>query len=298
MSNLEAKTTKALTTVLTSDAAKKKINAIIGDEKKGAKFISTLTSMITQNPSLAECDQGSLINSALVGFALDLSPQLQQFYVVPFNDKKNNRVVATYQMGWKGYWQLAMRSGQYKALNVSDIKEGEQIHFDRLSGKITVIWLEEATRESKKTVGYVAYFQLNNGFEKSIYWDITKMRSHAERYSQGYRSDLNKKTSYTFWSTDFDGMAYKTMIRQLISKYGVMSVEMQTAIMSDMAYIKDDGDPDYVDNKESLGDLVDEKTASKPIPSNKETGEVEKGEDYRGEDVISEQELQKLDVGF
>lgn len=259
-------TTRALTTALSSDAVKNKVNAIVGDEKKGAKFISTLTSMVTQNPSLVDCEQSSLINSALVGFALDLSPQLQQFYVVPFNDRKNGRIVATYQMGWKGYWQLAMRSGQYKSLNVSEIREGEKVKFDRLSGKIEVEWLDENIRESKKVVGYVAYFQLQNGFEKSLYWDISKMKAHAEKYSMGYRSDVSNGTAYTFWSKDFDGMAFKTMIRQLISKYGVMSIEMQTAYENDMATKDEEGRIDYVDNQADLNAQVEQVANKKPMP--------------------------------
>jgi recombination protein RecT len=263
---LATNTVKSLTTTLSSDVVKNKVNAIIGDEKKGAKFISSLTSMINQNPALAECEQASLINSALVGFALELSPQLQQFYVVPFKDTRNNRTVATYQMGWKGYWQLAMRSGQYKSLNVSEVREGEKVNFDRLSGQVQVSWIDDAERETKKVIGYVAYFQLLNGFEKAIYWDHAKMKAHAEKYSLGYRSDIQKGTKYTFWSKDFDGMAFKTLIRQLISKYGVMSIEMETAYRNDMAAIEDNGVA-YVDNVTDLKEQVATEANKQPIPT-------------------------------
>lgn len=257
---------RALTTSLSSDAVKNKVNAILGDDRKGAKFISSLTSMINQNPSLAECEQASLINSALVGFALDLSPQLQQFYCVPFKDNKNKRVVATYQMGWKGYWALAMRTGQYKSLNVTEIREGEKINFDRLTGTISVAWLtDESVRETKKVVGYVAHFQLLNGFEKSIYWDMAKMKTHAEKYSQGYRSDIRNGTGYTFWSKDFDGMAFKTLLRQLISKYGVMSIEMETAYKNDMAEVSETG-ISYVDNPADLKEQVVTEANKQAIP--------------------------------
>jgi recombination protein RecT len=260
---------RSLTTSLSSDAVKNKVNAILGDDRKGAKFISSLTSMINQNPSLAECEQASLINSALVGFALDLSPQLQQFYCVPFKDNKNKRTVATYQMGWKGYWALAMRSGQYKSLNVTEIREGEKINFDRLSGTISVEWItDESVREAKKVVGYVAHFQLLNGFEKSIYWDMAKMKAHAEKYSQGYRSDIRNGTGYTFWSKDFDGMAYKTLLRQLISKYGVMSIEMETAYKNDMAEVSEAG-VSYVDNPLELKEQVEVVANKQTIPTEK-----------------------------
>jgi recombination protein RecT len=267
MSNELTTNIKALTTSLSSDTVKNKVNAILGDDRKGAKFISSLTSMINQNPSLAECEQASLINAALVGFALDLSPQLQQFYCVPFKDNKNKRTVATYQMGWKGYWALAMRSGQYKSLNVTEIREGEKINFDRLTGTISVDWLtDEILRETKKVVGYVAHFKLINGFEKSMYWDIAKMKGHAEKYSQGYRSDLRNGTGYTFWSKDFDGMAFKTLLRQLISKYGVMSIEMETAYKNDMAEVAETG-VEYVDNPTELKEQVETVANKQPIPT-------------------------------
>lgn len=271
MSNeLTTNNLRALTTTLSSDAVKNKVNAILGDDRKGAKFISSLTSMINQNPSLAECEQASLINSALVGFALDLSPQLQQFYCVPFRDNKNKRTVATYQMGWKGYWALAMRSGQYKSLNVTEIREGEKITFDRLTGTISVEWItEESVRESKKVVGYVAHFELLNGFQKSLYWDLAKMKIHAEKYSQGYKSDIRNGTGYTFWSKDFDGMAFKTLLRQLISKYGVMSIEMETAYKNDMAEVSEAG-VTYVDNPIELKTQVETQANKQPIPTTTE----------------------------
>lgn len=243
---------KSLTTVISGEAVKGKVAAILGDTNKATKFVSALTSMINQNPALADCDQSSLINAALVGFSLDLSPQLQQYYVVPFKDSKNNRVVATYQMGWKGYWQLAMRTGQYKSLNVTEVKDGEIVNYDRLSGNIaSVKWLPENDREAKPTIGYIAYFELLNGFQKSLFWDIKKMSSHAEKYSVGYRSDIRNSTKYTFWSKDFDGMAFKTMLRQIISKYGVMSVEMEKAYKADMAEVAEDT-VDYLDNPKAL----------------------------------------------
>jgi hypothetical protein len=106
-------------------------------------------------------------------------------------------------------------------------------------------------------IGYYAFYEYLNGFRKAIYWGKAKMEAHAKQYSQGYRGDLSKGTKYTFWSKDFDGMAKKTMLRQLISKYGVMSTELQNAYESDMAVINDDGTKDYVDNKETDAFIVE-----------------------------------------
>ena len=252
---------KQFTTTISSDAVKNKVNAIIGDDKKGAKFISYLTNMVTQNPSLAECEQSRVINSALVGFGLDLSHQLGYFYVVPFNDRKNNRKVATFQMGWKGYVQLAIRSGLYTSLNAIEVKKGELKKYDRLEDEVELEFLDDKVRDTVETVGYVAYYKLSTGIKKALYWPKERMQQHAIKYSQGYQSDVKNGTQYTFWSKDFDGMALKTMIRQLISKWGIMSVEIRDAYINDMAEVSD-GKPNYVDNQQDVQEEVKSVTVS------------------------------------
>ena len=234
---------------LSQDAVKNKINDVIGG-KDGQRFISAIVSATTNNPTLQECSNGSILSAALLGESLKLSPspQLGQYYLVPFNDKEKGKV-AQFQLGYKGYIQLAIRSGQYKKLNVLAIKEGELIRFDPLNEEIEVRLIEdEEVRESAPTIGYYAMFEYTNGFKKAMYWSKSKMEAHALKYSQGYAADKRKGTAWTFWSKDFDGMAYKTMLRQLISKWGIMSIEMQSAIDADMAVINEDGSKNYVDN--------------------------------------------------
>lgn len=248
---------------ITADGMKNKINQIVGDETTGKRFISSIVSAVSMNPALSECDNASIVSGALLGEALKLSPspQLGNYYLVPFKDKEKG-MVATFQLGYKGYIQLAIRSGQYKKLNVLAIKEGELIKYDPLNEEIEVNLIEdENKREKAKTIGYYAMFEYVNGFRKAIYWSKEKMEAHAMQYSQGYRADKQKKTAYTYWSKDFDGMAYKTMLRQLISKWGIMSIDMQTAYEADMAYIKEDGSKEYVDNEENVKDanVVEEK---------------------------------------
>ena len=167
---------------------------------------------------------------------------------MPYKNNKTGVTEAQFQIGWKGMYQLAIRSGQYKKLNVLAIKEGELIRYDPIEEEIEVDLIrDDEVRENTPTIGYYTFFELVNGYRKAMYWSKAKMMAHAKRYSQGYRNDLAKGTSYTFWSTDFDGMAYKTMLRQLIGKYGVMSIEMQTAYESDQAVIHEDGSKSYVD---------------------------------------------------
>lgn len=241
---------------LATDAMKKKVNEMVGGEK-GQQFVTAIISAVSANPQLAECDNSSIVSAALVGQALNLSPspQLGQFYMVPFNDSKRGCKVAQFQIGYKGYIQLAIRSGQYKKLNVLAIKKGELKKYDPLNEEIEVELIEnEEDREKEETIGYYAMFEYLNGFRKTLYWSKEKMEAHALKYSMGYRA----KKGYTFWEKDFDGMAYKTMLRQLISKWGIMSIDltMQKALESDMAVVNDNGTYDYVDNSEVETEVI------------------------------------------
>lgn len=243
-----------LTAYLTKDAVKDQINKVVGG-KDGQRFISAIISATNTNSMLQECTNQSIVSGALLGESLKLSPspQLGHYYLVPFNDKEKGKV-AQFQLGYKGYIQLAIRSGQYKKLNVMAIKEGELEYFDPLNEDIKVNLMVDKwdDRESLPTIGYYAFFELVNGFRKAIYWSKAQMEAHALKYSQGYKKDKEKGWNYTFWSKDFDGMAYKTMLRQLISKWGIMSVEMQTAYDGDMAVINDDGTRNYVETDDGV----------------------------------------------
>ena len=234
---------QGLSAYLTSDAVRKRINDVVGG-KDGQRFISSIVSAVNANESLKECAPQSIFSAALLGESLKLSPspQLGQYYLVPFNGKEKGKN-AQFQLGYKGYIQLAIRSGQYKKLNVLAIKEGELVRFDPLTEEIEVNLIEdEEVREEAKTTGYYAMFEYTNGFRKAIYWSKKKMEAHAKKYSKSYCK------SSSVWQTNFDAMAYKTMLRQLISKWGIMSIDMVSALDADMAVINEDGTKNYVDN--------------------------------------------------
>lgn len=256
-----------LTAYLTSDAVKSQINKVIGGAN-GDRFVSSIISAVQANASLKDCTSPSIVSAALLGYSLKLSPspQLGQYYLVPFYNRKKGVSEAQFNLGYKGYIQLALRSGQYKKLNVLAIKEGELINYNPLDEEIEVKLIDdEEEREKAKTIGYYAMFEYLNGFKKTMYWSKAKMESHALKYSQGYKA----KKGYTFWEKDFDSMAYKTMLRQLISKWGIMSIDMQSALDSDMGVIKEDGTVDYVDNvtEESVEDNVVADTTTEEIKS-------------------------------
>ena len=238
-----------LTAYLTQDAVKDQINKVVGG-KNGTRFISSIVSAVQATPALQECTNSSILSAALLGESLNLSPspQLGQYYMVPYDNRSKGAKEAQFQLGYKGYIQLATRSSRYKKLNVLSIKEGELIRFDPLNEEIEVNLIQDdEQREAAPTIGYYAMFEYTNGFRKAMYWSRAKMEAHAKKYSPGYKRDLEKGTSWTFWAKDFDAMAYKTMLRQLISKWGIMSIDLQDAIDSDMAVIREDGSRDYVE---------------------------------------------------
>lgn len=242
----QAKKKTGLTAYLTQDAVKTQINNIIGG-KDGSRFISSIVSAVSTNPALQECTNNSIVSGALLGESLKLSPspQLGHYYLVPFNNRQQGTKEAQFQLGYKGYIQLAIRSGQYKKLNVMAIKAGELIAFNPLDEEIEINLIKDFNeRETAETIGYYAFFELTNGFRKAIYWSKEQMEAHATKYSMGYKAHKG----YTFWEKNFDGMAYKTMLRQLISKWGIMSIDMMKAFDGDMA-VMDGESPNYVDNQ-------------------------------------------------
>lgn len=301
MNQLQATTKPKFSVAIQSDTYKNLINRTLGDKDRATRFIASVSSAVATNQSLQECDAGTILSGALLGESLNLSPspQLGQYYLVPFNDNKKGYKVAQFQLGYKGYIQLAIRSGQYKKLNVLAIKKGELIKYEPLNEEIEVKLIEdEEERENAETIGYYAMFEYTNGFKKSLYWSKRKMLTHADKYSQAFSlnatsgkypkvsyedyeaGNYNKKDEWlysSYWYKDFDGMAYKTMLRQLISKWGIMSIDMQQAMEQDMATINTDGTYEYVDNedvsqiqpidesKDNPFDILDE-NGGEPLP--------------------------------
>ena len=271
--SLAQKAKPKFSVAIQSDAYKNLINNTLNDPKRASRFIANITSAVSVNPTLQECDAATILSAGLLGEALNLSPspQLGQFYMVPYEDKRRNCKVAQFQLGYKGYIQLAIRSGQYRKINVLPIKESELVSFDPMTEEIEVNLIEDdEVREKTPTAGYYAMFEYTNGFRKAIYWSYKKMLNHADQYSKAFskksyedlkankipQSDLWKYSS--FWYKNFDDMACKTMLRQLISKWGIMSIEMQKALEYDQGVgIVKDGKTsgvEYVDSPDA--DLV------------------------------------------
>jgi recombination protein RecT len=228
--------------------------------KKGEQFVADVVALVRNNPALATCDQVSLVASCLQAQTLGLYLNLAmgQAWIIPFEDKKEGITKATCQIGYKGYVQLAIRSGQYRKLNVISVKAGELISWNPLEEEISIELIpDEKERAKAETIGYYAMLEYLNGFRKAMFWSKEKMQEHAKQYSQAYRNDLRKGWTNSFWSKDFDSMAIKTMLRQLISKWGIMSVEMQTALESDGK---------LADGSYAEGNVLDADFVPSPIP--------------------------------
>lgn len=238
--NVQALTTvQALKQMLGSEEIKKRFNEIMGSKSGG--FMASIINVVNSTKELQNVDANSIIMSALVSATLELpvDKNLGYAYILPYNTKQKDgsyKQLASFQLGYKGIIQLAMRSGQYKTINVSEVYDGELIGFNRMTGEIE---FDSKQKKNEKIIGYVAYFKLLNGFEKTIYMTKEEVTAHAKKYSKTFGNQ------YGVWVTDFDSMACKTVLKRLLSKYGILSIEMQKGINLDQAVIKNEDGTDY-----------------------------------------------------
>lgn len=261
---LAVKEEKGIASYLASPAVRESITNVLGKDHVDS-FVSDVVACVQNNETLAKCTNKSIFSAALLSKSIDLplTPQLGYAYLVPFDNKhqENGKTVylkeATFQMGWKGYVQLALRSNNYRKLIATDVRKGEISGYNPFDDKydITPIDFEKRTARDEKgnylipVIGYYAKMELVNGFTKEMYMSHEDMLAYAQKYSKAYRSDLNKHTTYSFWTTKFEDMAKKTMLRQILGKWGLLTAELKTAYTHDMALIDEDGSIDYVDNK-------------------------------------------------
>lgn len=259
------------------------VSNTLTDPDRARRFVAAITSAVAVSPALQKCTPGSILTCGFLGEALNLSPspQLGHYYLVPFDCKKKDtsgnviyvkdekgdilkdkygksvaktETHAQFILGYKGYIQLAIRSGQYRNINVIEVKEGEFKNYDYLAEELTCMPINDwEAREAAPTVGYYAMFELMNGFRKTMYWTKSRMEVHADKYSKAFslksfrqiqRNEIPEKDMWKYsshWYEDFDDMAKKTMLRQLISKWGIMSIEMQRAFDNDESLSDDKG---------------------------------------------------------
>lgn len=248
------------------DDVKIKFQEMLG--KRAASFMTSVLQIVASNDSLSKADPASIYHSAAVAATLDLplNNNLGFAYIVPYNQKYKNekgewkeKQVAQFQMGYKGFIQLAQRSGQFKTIGATVVYEGQLIEQNPLTG----FKFDFSQKKSDVPVGYAAYFQLLNGFEKTMFLTIDDLRKHGLKYSQTFSSSKDYVRNKSLWTTDFDSMAQKTVLKLLLSKFAPLSIEMQKATITDQALINDADDTDvtYLDNEPTQINKEDERIA-------------------------------------
>lgn len=210
--------------LLSNDMIKAKFTEILRDNAAG--FTANLAVMVSNSEALSKLQPMSVISAAVISASLNLplDPNLGFAAIVPYGNK------AQFQIMYKGLIQLAMRSGQYKTIGVTEIFDGELISENRLTG---LYEFDFTAKKSDKIIGFAAYFSLINGFEKTIYWPVEQVEGHGKRFSQTY------KKGFGLWKDDFISMGKKTVLKSLISKWGILSIEMQKAVKFDQGVVKD-----------------------------------------------------------
>ena len=237
---MSATNQKSALTLFNQTNVQDKFEKLLG--KKAQGFISSVLQIVNGNKLLQNADPMTVYNAAATAAVLDLpiDPNLGFAWIVPYKGK------AQFQMGWKGFVQLALRTGQYKAINVTEVYENQFKSFNRLTEELDADFNKDGEGE---IVGYASYFKLNNGMEKLTYWSRNEIEKHAKKYSQSYgrgaMSPWNDKEQ-------FHAMAKKTVLKNMISKWGIMSIEMQTAHLADQSVQKEEGSYDYVDNTTTI----------------------------------------------
>lgn len=247
--------------LMDSPAVKKRFEEVLCE--RAPQYMSSIVNLVNSDTNLKKCEPMSVIASCMVAATMDLpvDKNLGYAWVVPYKDK------AQFQIGYKGFIQLALRTGQYKAINVVEIREGELISWNPLSEEVEIDFTE---RKSNKVIGYAGYFKLLNGFEKTVYWSKEDMEAHAKKFSKTY----NFKSSV--WQTDFDSMAKKTVIRNLLSKWGILSIEMQKAYTADNNTIKESIlNEDTMEIDFEAGEVIEEVEYTEPVQEVEELTKAE-----------------------
>lgn len=217
-----------LKSMLDNESVKNRFTEVLGAKAPG--FISSIISATSTNKMLQECEPSSIIGAAAIAATLDLpiNSSLGFAHIVPYNSPDGKK--AQFQMGWKGYVQLAMRTGQYKTINVTEVLSSQLKSVDNLTGEYVFDW----TKNDGEVVGYAAYFKTVNGFEKTVYWSVAKIQAHGKKYSKSYANQ------YGQWQLNFPSMAMKTLVKHLLSTWGILSIDIQKAVSVDQGVAKNE----------------------------------------------------------
>lgn len=263
--------------IIGKDSIKERFNSVFKNPQKSAQFLASVSSAVSSSSMLQSCNPNEIIVCAGIAASLnlDVNPNLGFSAIIPFNKSNNvnGQWIKTphpqFQIMTKGYVQLAQRTGQYIKLNVTEVYADELLGINYITGDVRFDETGGTQRREGKEeniVGYCAYMKLVNGFEHYEYWDKEKIKAHAIKYSMSYQSDIKYNAKKTLWSTDFPAMAKKTVLKAMLKKWGVLSTQMQSAIIADEATSQIDGEYQYGDNQKDvvLLDEMKDSTVTEP----------------------------------
>ena len=239
---------------ITNNKTQEYLESVLGERK--ASFVNNLTALVANNANLQVCEPYTVMFAAMKATALDLplDNSLGFAYVIPYKDNKKGITVAQFQIGYKGFVQLSLRTNQFALIpHATDVRKGEFIGCNRLTGEYEFKFVEDdEERQKLEVIGYVSYFKLLNGASSTLYMTKTEMEAHAMRYSQTYRSRDEYIKRSSKWTTDFDKMALKTVLKLNLSKNAPLSVELADAIQADQSVLKSIGKYEYMDNDDNV----------------------------------------------
>ncbi len=253
---------KQVKQLIASDSVKKKFTEVLG--QKAPQFLASITNVVAGSAQLKKCSANSIMSAAFVAATYDLpiDSNLGFSAIVPYNESIYNPQTKSYdkipraqfQMMYKGFIQLAIRSGYYEKMNYAVVYEDELKKYNPITGEIEFVkdfsqCKQREAGDESKVVGYYAWFRLKTGFSQELFMSRAEVDNHAKKYSQAYRYDINQNKKSSKWTTDFEAMALKTVIKLLLSKWGILSVDMQRAIQDDQKVYDEDGNGDYGDNQ-------------------------------------------------
>jgi len=257
---------------MSAPQVQKKMQDMFTDKRLLDGFVQSVISIAGSDELLAVAEPRSVFNACLTAASLNLpiNKNLGFAHIIGYRNNKKGITEAQFQLGARGFKELAQRSGQYQVINQGDVREGELAGRDRLTGDLQFNWCEDdEEREQLPIIGYFSYFKLTNGFSSTLYMSKKQIEAHGKKYSQSY------KRGFGPWADNFDAMALKTVSKLNISKNGPLSVDMQTAVVADQAIIREDGKYDYDDGRENLDDVkADDNKKAAILAANAEEGEV------------------------
>ena len=287
----QASTAVLVKQMISQENVRKKFAEVLG--QKAPQFLASITTVVQGSAQLKKCDANSIMSAAFVAATYDLpiDSNLGFAAIVPYNNSKKNpqtgkyedHMEAQFQMMYKGFIQLAIRSGYYEKMNYAVVYEDELVSYNPITGEIVFVTdFSECTQRDEgkadKIVGYYAWFRLKTGYSHELYMSTKAVENHAKKYSQAYRSDLNKGKKNSKWTTDFEAMALKTVIKLLLSKWGILSIDMQRAIQDDQKTFDEEGEASYGDNQPDAIEAENVFELPEPDSGQQKGGQLENAE--------------------